>query len=197
MICCSYKLPMRRTDHLHPGGYVIRFKQLTIAVVLFGVASLAHAIPIQWRLDGVAFNDGTLANGSFVFDASEARFSDLLISTAGFTYTTDERTPLPRKGSIGIQLIDGFVPNDNIGKSIFNLDFLSVLTDAGGLVNLRIGFPSFEGRCSSADCTAGQNFRVVTAGSLIGTPIPEPGLVALMVIGLGGMVLVRQSHRTP
>lgn len=175
---------------------MIRLKHLAIAVVLFGASSLAHAIPIQWRLDGVAFNDGTVATGSFVFDAGEARFSDLLISTAGFTYTTDERTPLPRKGSIGIQLIDGFVPNDNVGKSILNLDFLSVLTDAGGLFNLRMGFPSFEGRCLSADCTAGQNFRVVTAGTLIGTPIPEPGLIALLMIGLGGMVFVRQSWRT-
>src|SRR5437868_12432491 len=102
---------------------------------------------------------GRLRPGSFVFDAGRSLFSDLLISTAGFTYTTDERTPLPRKGSIGIQLIDGFVPNDNIGKSIFNLDFLSRLTDAGGLVNLRIGFPSFEGLCLSADCTAGRNLR--------------------------------------
>ena len=171
-----------------------RFKQLITVLVLLGASSLAHAIPIQWTLSGVTFSDNTVATGSFIFDASAAQFSDLMISTAGFTYSTEERTPLPRKGSIGIQLIDGFVPNDNVGNSTLNLDLLSMLTDAGGLVNLRIGFPSFEGRCLSADCATGQNFRVVTAGSLLGTPIAEPGLLALLMIGLAVMALLRGPH---
>ena len=47
----------------------------------------AHANPITWHLDGVAFDDGGTANGSFVYDADTNIYSDVsVVTTAGSAF---------------------------------------------------------------------------------------------------------------
>jgi hypothetical protein len=175
---------------------VNRFTSIAAAFLLLLVSPLTHAIPVQWTLNGVTFNDGAVASGSFTFDASTLSFSDLFIATAGaaeFTYTTNELSPTPFGiGPTGIELVDGFVPDDNVGKSVLNLAFAGFLTDAGGLLDLVTAFPSFQGRCIEADCSFGFVDRQVIRGSVLGTPIPEPAMLILLMIGLGVMAFVRR-----
>jgi hypothetical protein len=45
---------------------------------------------VKWHLSGVVFSDGGTAQGSFVYDADTAQFSQIAIETTGsiaFTYT--------------------------------------------------------------------------------------------------------------
>jgi len=169
-------------------------KAAAIGLALFLTASISNAVPIQWTLSGVTFNDGNTASGSFIFDATASTFSSLLISTtSGFTYATKELSAVPfGVNASGIELVDGFVAGDNVGKSIMNLDFLSALTDAGGVIGLLTGFPSFEGQCIAADCSSGRVFRTVTSGSVVGVAIPEPSVLVLLMLGLGGLVVTRR-----
>ena len=56
---------------------------LALAVLsTFMTARPAAAVPIQWTLQNVAFNDGTTASGSFLFDADSSAYSDIAITTS-------------------------------------------------------------------------------------------------------------------
>ena len=172
-----------------------RFKSIAVAFVLMLAAPLTHAIPIRWTLDGVVFNDGTVASGAFTFDASSVSYSDLLISTLGateLTYTVDDLAPVFfGVGRNGVEMIDGFIPNDNLGKNILNFRFAGALTDAGGRLDLVDSFPSFQGRCTRADCTFASVDRQVIRGSVRGTPINEPAIPALLMIGFSLIAFMR------
>jgi hypothetical protein len=171
------------------------FKSIAVASALMLASQLTHAIPVRWTLEGVAFNDGTVATGAFTFDASTVSYSDLLISTLGateLTYTVEDIAPVFFGVSQnGVEMIDGFVPNDNLGRTILNLTFAGALTDAGGRLDLLDSFPSFQGRCTRANCTFASVDRQVIRGSVRGTPINEPAMPALLMIGFGLIAFMR------
>src|ERR1044071_6029159 len=165
--------------------------------MLLLVVPCAQAIPVRWTLDSVNFNDGTAATGGFTFDASDNSFSDLLITTLGaaaVTYTTaDVSDSFFGSSPSNIELIRGFVPNDNVGKSVLNLAFAGFLTDAGGRLDLVNSYPSFQGSCIQPDCSFGSVDRQVISGSVRGTSIPEPTGAALLILGLGMLIRMRRG----
>lgn len=56
--------------------------QVITLLLLFSLFSLtAKAFPMVWNLDGVTFNDGGTASGSFTYDADTNMYSDIAIST--------------------------------------------------------------------------------------------------------------------
>jgi hypothetical protein len=73
-------------------------KKLIAAFLLLGFGS-AQAIPVIWTLEGVLFEDGGTASGSFVYDADTSTFSDTYIVTTsgsmfpGEAYHGDESSP--------------------------------------------------------------------------------------------------------
>lgn len=165
-----------------------RLRSMLLALALCVSASSGHAAAVLWTLDGVGFRDGNTATGSFIYDATTATFSNLLITTtAGFTYTTNDLWPVPfGVDGLGIQLVDGYEADANAGKRLLNLDFVSALSDAGGIIALVTGFPSFEGTCLSDDCSSGSILREILAGRVVANTngVPEPGVLALLGFGL-------------
>lgn len=169
--------------------------RMFLGLVLMSAATLANAMPVQWTLSNVTFNDESTVTGSFVFDADTGVFSNVLITTALASYDTSEVDTIPfGADATGIQLVDNYVPNNNAGKRTLNLDFVDALTNGGGIVALALGFPSFEGECIAADCSTGHISREVASGEVIaaGGTIPEPESLALLGIGLAALAGMRR-----
>lgn len=171
------------------------------AVLAMGTAGAA---PVLWTLSNVSFDDGGVATGSFVYDATTGTYSSITITTSGgtalpgTTYTTNEQVTFPfQTDSLHLTLIDNFGLPDLSGESLIGLTYVSALTNAGGAINLVTGyFNSFEGTCGVADCGSGSGNRTtVVGGQVVGSVIPEPATMAL--VGLGLLGLARQRRRRP
>ena len=137
------------------------------------LALSAQAAPVLWTLNGVSFDDGSTASGSFVYDAATNLYSNVnIVTTAtpspvvpphiaptapltGATYahvfTCTSCTFAPSATSL--RVLTQPQPNDQTGLDALRLQF-PALTDAGGPVTLPLAdavtptFPaSFEGEC--------------------------------------------------
>src|SRR5262245_277757 len=128
---------------------------LSVVVALLLPGSPAGAVPVTWTLSGVIFQDGSEAHGSFVFDADVHVYTELSITTNRASYETGEQWEPAFSLPNELNLIDGFIPNNNDGKHLLILFFLPGLTNSGGTVPLDvtpIGVASHEGICNQADC---------------------------------------------
>jgi hypothetical protein len=161
----------------------VRSLFLFLAALLLASAK-AQAAPVFWTLDGVTFADGATASGSFVFDADTLVYSDIDVTTtdgpvlSGTSYEF-EHTTFPTAAT---RLIVADSLPLAIGVHAMNLTFADALTNAGGVVALS-GF-GIEGLCTSAFCGGVDPFRNVAAGSVRGTPVPEPAAIVLLAAGL-------------
>lgn len=177
------------------------FSTLAVCSGLMFVPLAAHAALVVWTLDGVVFDDGSTASGSFTFDAATTTFSSLSISTtSGASYElADLAGSVFGADANGVNVVDGYLfGGDNTGRAILNLDFVSSLTDAGGIVSIVTGFPSFEGVCGTMDCTSGSVSRFTIAGGrVIGAPVAvsSPGALSMLALGLAALALTRRSAR--
>jgi hypothetical protein len=152
---------------------------------------------------------GTIT-GSFVYDADTNVFSSVAITTTFppavvNTFSTNEiGGSFDPASSIGLQVIDNFVPGANTGKPTLAMSFLA-LTNLGG--SRSFTSVSFAGLCGSADCavinfTSGGVFiGGPVAGQLTGTPVvvapsvPEPATLFLCSAGLIGAGVRRWRQR--
>ena len=184
--------------------------RLTLGLlVLLLLTTAANASVLTWFLDGVKFDDGGTAMGSFNFDPNAGTpcstglspcglFSNVNIATttgstrAGATYRfvcgTDVSTctgPSPDSTNI-LDLTT--MASDQTGKPGFALFFADGIPPAG-LTNFRGSIDisgSPEASCSDAACSdIAAPLRFVVAG--VATSTPEPG--TLLLLG-GGLVAI-------
>ena len=161
---------------------------LLVVFLSIGISSQVQAVPVTWTLNGVTFDDGQTATGYFNYDATTNVFDNYLISvTAGsgfpnFSYV-DANSFV---GNHSAGLVD-FVRDDLV--SYIRLSFLSSLTNAGGTVGIATGNSSWE--CSNCG-----TLRFIVAGSVTTTPVPEPGTVTLLSLGLLGLGMAARRRRS-
>ena len=152
------------------------------------VPNAAMAVPIQWSLQGVTFNDGTTASGSFFYDADTQIYSDVDITTSsGNLYGM--RLANLGGGPFGFAAVAAGPP-PVIGDALFFLVFNSRLTNAGGTVEFRTSNGAYEGVCGNDGCSGVDIERLVTAGQVFSGPpaaLSAPGTLAVLGFGLAGL----------
>jgi hypothetical protein len=165
-----------------------------IAVLVFGVS--AQAAPVTWTLEGVAFDDGGTASGSFIYDADFDVYSSVnMTTTAGDDLAGD--TYLYPNGVFVNQLsliaTSQDVP-DLTDVPALALFFSVGLTNAGGSVSLTSA-TSRESLCGDVDCNVGLGepfSRNVIAGTV--SAIPVPAAVWLFGSALAGLGWMRRKQ---
>ena len=165
--------------------------------------SNAEASPITWTLQSVAFADGGIASGSFVYDATTTSYSAFNVSTTGtggipatnFQY----RSIFSGVPGSTLVLLDSNAA-DLTGAHDLTLRFTNALTNAGGTSALVLANGSFETTCGNAICgsvIAPSSFT--TAGSVTsnpnGTATPEPATFALFAGAMVGGLLIGKRFR--
>ena len=155
----------------------------------------AHALLIRWTLSGASFNDGGTASGSFLYDADTSTMTGFDVTTtagaalsgAHYVDLNGDFPPYPSHSfAVTIPAAPPLPPN----SPFLALQFQSALSNAGGTINLLSGG---EGFCLDSVCSLGSYRRVFNGGSVVGVKVPEPGVLSLLVLGVGALLLARRK----
>jgi len=149
-------------------------------LTLFGFSSVSHAVPVEWVLDNAVLGNGDEATGSFVFDADVMAYNSTSVSLSGNNFDT----AITLSNQDFARLVEAAdLPGLN-GDSLLRLLFASPLTNAGGVVDLELGFPSGSGLvgCLNDECTltASGGDLNFASGSVVGRVVPEPSTVIML-----------------
>jgi hypothetical protein len=172
-----------------------------VLLVLFCVPSIASADGITWNLNGVTFDDGGTASGSFVYDATTNAYSSIdIITTTGTAFGGAIYTGLSSAfGSGPTGMLLG--PSGDLTNTPLLFLLYGPLTNAGGTVPLIVSGENQggEGTCDNSDCSLNTLLRSTTAGKVVGTvSTPEPSALSLLGLGLvvllAGATMRKPSH---
>lgn len=166
---------------------------LALIVVSSLCTPQAQAVPLTWYAQGT-YGDGGALTGSFVYDADTDSYSNLaLVTTAGTVLAGYTYGVLTSGGALTFGALQ--TAGAPVGSHFIQLEFVSVLTNAGGTVSLSAGNFNFEGTCSVAvTCIVSFPGRFITSGSVSTTPsaVPEPGTAALVPLALLALAVSRR-----
>ena len=171
----------------------MKIESVALAVgLLFSFPLPSFASTIVWTLDGVTFEDGGTASGTFAVESTTGAVTSFNISTTAGTIL-DGATYAP--GNY-FAFDNFFSPNsfaiaaDNLlALPFINFAFLNAMNSAGtNLLQVDFDLPgdqvAFE--CSDNTCEVS---RFATGGSAIGVveAIPEPSTWAMLILGFAGL----------
>jgi len=172
----------------------MKIKSLALAVglLLFALPLPSHASTILWTLDGVTFEGGGTASGTFATDSATGAVTSFnIVTTAGSilggtAYNSSPYAPLDNFFSPNSFAIAA--PNVLLLPFI-NLAFLNPLTGTGeNPLQVSFDLPAKEVAFECGDNTC-EVVRFATAGSATGVveAIPEPSTWAMMILGFAGL----------
>lgn len=167
---------------------------ITSLLLITFISPMVSAATVTWYLQGIVFDDGGTATGSFDFDADTDVITNWNITATDatspalptpFTYF-DSGTQLAlvqdSSGDIDDQ---SFLFNAGLsfgGTRQFRIDPITLLTNTGGTVALDLNNPSFNLECNNCGSP-----RLIVAGEVTTSPtvVPLPPALFLMGSALG------------
>lgn len=189
-------------SELNRQGEIMMKNSTLIGALASLIATASLANPLTWNLNGVTFNDGTSANGSFVFDVDTLTYTSWSINTTptidatntgyffgGANYTTNAQT-VASTGAAQNQ-VELHIRDDSFIGTHFKLRYASPLTNSGGTIAL--------GGINGAGAETFGGFpRTIVAGSVT-SPVPETQTYLLMIAGLAviSYIIRKRSQTTP
>jgi hypothetical protein len=143
--------------------------------LLFAVG--AKADQVTWYLQGVTFQDGSTASGSFVFDADTNSFSSIDIKTTTGSIRDGAHYVLPNTSVDSVPFFLLFVTSnasDLTGTPVLAAELAFEMTNAGGTIGLSTSSKTghfSEDSCIDTICSGPQSpIRNVTGGSITTAP---------------------------
>lgn len=158
------------------------------------LAAPAQAAPLLWTFDNVAFNDGGSLTGSFVYDFSTLTVSSVNVqSTTGSAFGGTSYTGginLFASGG-GLLLTTDQVPpaNDLAGENVLGLILVFPFAGTFGAGNFNESVCPLAGPCVQGTLTT---LRTVTSGNIVGSVVPVPAALPLLVSGFAALVALRR-----
>ena len=169
-----------------------RIEAAAVAVILTCFSVCVQAMPVQWTLDDVNFDDFGTAIGSFVYDADTDVMSDAsVVTTPGSSFDGAVYTEIRGGGTSPIDNIFLFLRSgtgDLRGQSILQLMFApGSLTNAGGTIPIFLDANPIVGEisCLNSTCDMVGEVRDITSGSVTASTIPIPATAWLFGSALG------------
>jgi hypothetical protein len=150
------------------------------------VSAPVLASVIDWTLEGVTFDDGGTASGTFSTDSSTGNIVSYDITTtpgSSLVGTEYDSTTAP------------FVANNQSGPNSFalltgglyiNLTFLNPLTSPG-IDPIVIGNYQASNTAKSWECNNCSPIRLIATGEAVSSPVPEPSTWAMMLVGFAAL----------
>lgn len=193
-------------------------KHLKLATLfIIFLAATAHATPVQWNIQDLSFDNGSVATGSFVFDRDTNSFTDIAISiTAGTDFIAQSFDAIaPRSGNL-FGAIFTTLPlfNDDTNpacdpglfsnpttcgsNAIGIIVSPQTMSNSGGTLTIS---RSFLGFCSDPVCNSGswafrnsyRNTNVGTISTTSVSSVPLPATFWLLFSGLTGLITVKRK----
>ena len=159
-------------------------------LLLSGSPAVAGAI--GYTLEGVTFNDGGAASGTFSIDSGSGNvLSYDIMTTPGATLSGFEYNGSSSFSEDNEYGANSFLMEANDGSNYLTLQFASSLT-GGGTISLDTGRSSYE-------CNNCYPYRLVTGGDATTSPpvaasAPEPASLVIFGAGLAGLGWVRRRR---
>jgi hypothetical protein len=160
-------------------------RKIVLFIAAFFASASVCAMPVEWVIDSLVFDDGGMGSGTFTYDADTNIYSNIdIVTTAG---TESEGAPY-------ISVIDA-AANDSTyvavmvypleGSHMLELSFADSLTNAGGTIAID-GYG--ESLCGQECMYPVLRLRQISAGQISAVPVPAAAwLLGSALAGLGWM----------
>jgi hypothetical protein len=153
-------------------------------------ATSTQAAVLTWTLEDVTFEDGTEVTGTFDYDADINAYSNWYLQTqtgfiTGFNYNPGN-SAASESYSTHLEIYNVYGYPDI--ERIFMLDFASLLTNAGGTVEIATYIYCYHGTSSCEGDFIEYKARRISGGRVSAVPIPAAvWLFGSALAGLGWM----------
>ena len=183
-----------------------------LALSASGFANTAMAVPVQWTLTGMMFEDGATASGSFVYDADTGTVTNVNITTTtagGFAGRTYSHVCGPvcddQSGAGWFLFLTQASGTSAEGLEVLPVSVVPALTNAGGTGSISF---AVETTCANPECSTNAPDAPIRhmefSGTLEASPYIPPHTVTavptlshlslgLMSLALGGLAWLRRK----